>query len=141
MNRKLTISCGTIPYRINDYTPQILLVKSKTRNLDCWGIPKGHINNGETIEQCALRETFEETGLNVKIEKTLQQCLTRNKKEIKTVYVFLASVIDGQLNFLNDPDNEIEKIEWFDINNLPNIYNYQQKVISEAINNIKQKHI
>jgi 8-oxo-dGTP pyrophosphatase MutT (NUDIX family) len=28
-----------------------------------WSFPKGHLQNGETLFQCARRETFEETGV------------------------------------------------------------------------------
>ena len=32
----------------------------------CWGFPKGKINEGEKMEDCAVREVLEETGLNIK---------------------------------------------------------------------------
>ncbi len=35
-----------------------------------WSLPKGQIEKGETIVQCAVREIYEETGLKVKIEES-----------------------------------------------------------------------
>lgn len=34
-------------------------------DIHCWGIPGGGMNLGETLEQTAVRETLEETGLHV----------------------------------------------------------------------------
>lgn len=36
-----------------------------------WGLPAGYMELGETAEQAAARETFEETGLTVRIERLL----------------------------------------------------------------------
>ena len=53
-------SCGTIPYTIKDGEIRYLIIKAK--NGSC-GFPKGHMESGESEEQTALRETFEETSL------------------------------------------------------------------------------
>ena len=34
-----------------------------------WVLPGGHIDPGESLEECALRELWEETGVKVDIEK------------------------------------------------------------------------
>jgi 8-oxo-dGTP pyrophosphatase MutT (NUDIX family) len=47
--------------RIVDGKPQILLVSNKAGTR--WGIPKGHIEPGETSYQAACREAFEEAGV------------------------------------------------------------------------------
>lgn len=47
------------------YDPEsdkILLVQSR---LKAWGCPKGSINEGETVKECAIRELWEETGIIV----------------------------------------------------------------------------
>ena len=61
-----------------------------------WVLPKGHVEVGETIEQAALREIYEETGLeNVQLIKHLGTILRESTKsngdvEQKTVHFFLA---------------------------------------------------
>jgi 8-oxo-dGTP pyrophosphatase MutT (NUDIX family) len=49
---------------------KILLTKSPKWS-NKWTIPGGHIEPGETIEECALREAKEETGLSVKFVSVL----------------------------------------------------------------------
>jgi 8-oxo-dGTP pyrophosphatase MutT (NUDIX family) len=53
-------SAGGVVYRVIDATPHFLLIRDPYRN---WGLPKGHIEGGETPAQAALREVAEETGL------------------------------------------------------------------------------
>lgn len=44
----------------------ILLAKHKKNNKQYWVLPGGHLDYGETIEECALRELKEETNLDGK---------------------------------------------------------------------------
>jgi 8-oxo-dGTP pyrophosphatase MutT (NUDIX family) len=53
-------SAGGVVFRRTDGGPLFLLIKDPYRN---WGLPKGHIEGGETPEQAAMREIEEETGL------------------------------------------------------------------------------
>lgn len=57
-------SCGVIPFRWNGAEKEYLILL-QTNN--CWSFPKGHMEAGETEEQTALRELFEETGLHTKL--------------------------------------------------------------------------
>lgn len=41
------------------------------RTDDTWTFPSGKVEGGETLEQAVLRETVEETGLTVELEKHL----------------------------------------------------------------------
>ena len=41
------------------------------RHPTLWALPKGTPNAGETLEETALRETLEDTGLEVEIEMPL----------------------------------------------------------------------
>jgi ADP-ribose pyrophosphatase YjhB (NUDIX family) len=53
-------SAGGVIYRWRDQVPHILLIRDGYAH---WGLPKGHLESGETPDGAALREAREETGL------------------------------------------------------------------------------
>ena len=58
---ELEVSAGGIVFRRQDGDqPQYLLIRD---SYDNWGFPKGHLEDGESPAEAALRETVEETGL------------------------------------------------------------------------------
>lgn len=64
-------SAGIIPY-INDKEGiKYLLIKS-SQDGD-WGFPKGHLEPGEKGIDAAIRETYEETGLNIQIQDLIPE--------------------------------------------------------------------
>ena len=83
-------SCGTIPYTIINETVYYLLVKAKDDGY-C-GFPKGHPETDEREEETALRETLEETSVNVQINSEFRYETTYQMENgnIKTVVYFLA---------------------------------------------------
>ena len=81
-----------------------------------WCIPKGHLEENETSEQAALREVFEETGLEAEIIAELgevnYQFIQDGSKISKTVHVYLMQQTGGELTFENDPHKEASELEW-----------------------------
>lgn len=84
-------SCGTIPYTIKNGNILYLLIKAKDDGY-C-GFPKGHIENGETETETAIRETLEETSVRVKLNSGFRHEISYRMKNgnLKSVVYFLAS--------------------------------------------------
>ncbi|MCK8129014.1 ADP-ribose pyrophosphatase [Pseudoalteromonas sp. S1610] len=84
-----------------------------------WATPGGHLEFGETVEQCAVREVVEETGLNVtnirKLDFTNDIFSAENKHYI-TLYV-QADYEGGEV--INKEPHKCLQWRWCDINDLP----------------------
>ena len=58
-------SCGVVPFRRFGGNAEVLLLFQ--RGSGTWSFPKGHMEAGETEQQTALRELFEEAGFRTKL--------------------------------------------------------------------------
>lgn len=61
MQPRLETSSGGVVYRVREGAIQFLLIRDPYGN---WGLPKGHLEAGETPVDAAVREVAEETGLS-----------------------------------------------------------------------------
>lgn len=67
-----------------------LLVKEKQEYLGrSWNWPQGKVEKGGTLEDAAIRQVKEETGLEIQIQRRLG-ILTKTFPDTETLHVFLA---------------------------------------------------
>ncbi|WP_077319511.1 HAD-IIA family hydrolase [Virgibacillus proomii] len=126
---------------IFDSDQRVLLMKRADNGL--WGIPCGHVEPGETVEEAIIREVREETGLIVKVSRLigvysdpeLQVFSYPNGKVSQFITnCFECEVIGGNLVRENE---ETLDVSYFDINHLPDdLLHMHPKWIKDAI--IKQ---
>jgi 8-oxo-dGTP pyrophosphatase MutT (NUDIX family) len=85
-----------------------------------WSLPKGHIENGETVEQAAVREVAEETGIDSAVVAALGSIdywfVTEDRRVHKTVHHFLLRALGGELS---DADLEVTEVAWVPLADLP----------------------
>ncbi len=102
-------SCGAVVYRNIGGTIRYLLIKN--RRSSNWSFPKGHVEDGETFEETAKREVYEEAGIRIKIFPgfTSKSQYTIQNRIQKTVLIYAATTDDEQTRI--QPE-EIEDYIW-----------------------------
>ena len=94
-----------------------------------WALPKGTPKAGETLEQVAVREVQEETGLKVRliayIGNISYSFIRDNIRFQKQVRHFLFEAIGGDTSL---HDAEYDRVEWFSIPEALRRLTYQNEV-------------
>lgn len=105
----MQVSAGGVVYRIK--TDGVIEVKLITTKSWKFSLPKGHVEQGDSTEDTAVREVKEEAGVDAEIEAFLGTAEWKLRSgDSKTVYIYLMKCLkDGKVN---DPDGEIIKAEW-----------------------------
>jgi len=84
-----------------------------------WSLPKGHIEEGETPEQAAIREVAEETGITSSITKSLGVIdfwfMAGGKRIHKTVHHFQFIEVGGTLLA---QESEVDEVSWFPLSEI-----------------------
>lgn len=119
-NNPYHVSAGCVVYKFDQDRLMFALLLRKKENWaeqseDLWFLPKGTLERTETLEQCALRETEEESGLKVEITGYLG-AINRKWTDIKglfrdkTTHFFLAKYLSDIGNWTSD---EHDATQWF----------------------------
>lgn len=118
MNRKLrteeAVSAGGVVWR---YAPEggieIVICGRNLENHQLWGLPKGTPDPGESLEQTALREVAEETGLQPELGElitTIEYWFVRGDVRYhKFVHHYLMRAAGGDTG---DHDHEYDIVRW-----------------------------
>jgi len=133
--RKKITSCGAVTWRLNEGSIELLLIKQFSRK-DVWSIPKGKLNKDETLEECAVREVREETGVEVTLETRLPDVSYEYNDDIKTVVSYLARPRHSDVINDSDPNNEVAEARWIRVDSLPRIQRTQESLIATAVRHL-----
>lgn len=97
-----------------------------------WDLPKGKIEKGESIRECAVREVAEEIGLSIypEIVGTLSETYHEYEQDGifygKTTHWFAMRVEDWTSESLEPETNEgIEKVQWFSMQTAEQVVGYE----------------
>lgn len=105
------LSAGGVVLRERDGVVEVVLVGQTAKGI--WGLPKGGPSKGETLEETAVRETAEETGLDVQVLAPIDSIdywfVVGGKRVHKTVHYFLMKSTGGDIS---RHDAEYDRVEW-----------------------------
>lgn len=113
--------------RYKDSAIEVVLVGRSQPGI--WALPKGTPRAGETIEQVAVREVREETGLEVRLiaySGTISYSFVRDQVRFyKQVRHFLFEAIGGDIA---RHDHEYDRVAWFPLPEAARLLTYQNEV-------------
>ena len=107
-------ACGGVVYRIVGQEVQVLLIFRR----GYWDIPKGKLEDNESIEMCAAREVSEETGIEIpmiiqSLGETSHTFLQDGISIKKTTHWF--SMVTRSTQFTAQLEEDIEQVDWVEL--------------------------
>lgn len=127
-------SCGCIVINEKD---EVLLIH---HNAGHWDFPKGHVEDGETEIQTAMREVKEETNLDVEVNEKYRYTTKYSPKGdvIKEVIYFLAKNIHNNKQAQLE---EVSEVKWFKLDEALNkiTYDTSKDILIKLMKDIKEE--
>jgi len=106
MARALVLAAGGIVLR-QDKTPLFAVVRLRKRNE--WVLPKGKLDDGETVRDAARREVLEETGHEVSVHEFLGTLVYESGRSSKVVHYWRMEAHGGPSHALM---RDVKAVDW-----------------------------
>jgi 8-oxo-dGTP pyrophosphatase MutT (NUDIX family) len=116
-------SAGGLGIQVNGGSAEVALIARHNRagRLE-WCLPKGHPEDGETLQQTAVREVAEETGIQGRPLRSLGSVdywfSADGRRVHKVVHHFLLEAVGGTISVEGDPDREAVDAAWVPLDEL-----------------------
>lgn len=130
MAEKLGIRPATIVIK----DEKVLLVSSKYHDEEFYLFPGGGMEFGETIEEAAVRETLEETGVKVKIKDLfhVNEYIYEEDWNKRSVSMFFIAEVVKILEPTTNDGGKIKEVKWIKLSELDN-YDIKPKRIADML--------
>lgn len=124
---------GAILYRFNKKKLEVLLVHQRNKHKNLWSIPKGGADKGETFEQTARRELYEETNIKADILEFLGY-VDYGSGTDKRFYCLMGQCPENYVLQARMP--EIDKAAFFDVGDAKKMVDKRQRPLINAMQKI-----
>lgn len=136
------ISSGGVVFRPAGAAHEVALIRVARADGHAWALPKGWVEKGEDLEQTAVREVREETGLRAKVLRKLGEITyefyakPERSRVLKTVHVFLLECLGGDTA---EHDDEVEEVRWFTLDEAVRTMTYknEREMLEKAVSLIQ----
>ncbi|MBC8076347.1 MAG: NUDIX domain-containing protein [Chloroflexales bacterium] len=125
-SHRTAYSAGGVIYRLTATSIEVALIATGSGGR--WGLPKGHVQRGETAEAAAEREVAEETGLSGKVQRhlaTIEYWFRAGPTRIhKYVDMFLLRYEAGELA---PQIAEVDDAQWFTLDRALDLASFERE--------------
>jgi 8-oxo-dGTP pyrophosphatase MutT (NUDIX family) len=80
---------------------------------DDWSLPKGKLERGESFQQAAIREVFEETGLRCRLRQELEEVRYEDRKGRPKLVRYWQMDVAMDIGFT--PNDEVDEVRWLEL--------------------------
>lgn len=137
--KPVTAAGGVVYDQKGNCDPGVLLIYRR----GVWDLPKGKVEEGETIEECAVREVAEEIGVSIlpKILQRLGETYHEYEEDGvhygKTTYWYSMQLPSGrEVEFNPERKEGIDKVEWVPLSKALRVVGYDNLV--EVLTSLKK---
>ena len=96
---------------MNEKNEFLMVLQGKVKEEKRWSVPSGGQEEGEELEECCVREVWEETGYKVEVINNLCEKEGITYGVPVHVYYYFVKLIGGNMK-IQDPDELIHEIDW-----------------------------
>ena len=109
------------------YNEQVLLTKRE--DFEVWCLPGGHVDTGESVAQAAIRETAEETGLEVRLNRLVGiYSIPEARAWVNLIVLFAGEPTGGASKA---QEGEVLKVGYFHLDEIPDrlLWGHRQRIL------------
>jgi len=124
---------------INENKEILMVLQAAPDEEKKWTVPSGTLEEGETFEECCIREFWEETGFTIGTTEgvhTKSGVISEHGISYHVEY-FLVKIVSGEIT-IQDPDEFIHEIAWKtieEIKALPLAYPEDIHILEQVLKN------